>query len=67
MSKSTRIITGARLHVMWAITATIAEAFITIIVTTIGIPIFEKYTTNLIAIFGMTVIIACIMRRTAVM
>ena len=60
-----QITTGARLHVMWAITTTIAETFITIIVTTIGIPIFAKFTTNLIAMSGMTVIIACIMRRTA--
>ena len=52
---------------MWAITTTIAETFITIIVTTIGIPIFAKFTTNLIAIFGMTIIIACIMQGTAAM
>lgn len=52
---------------MWAITTIIEETFITIIVTTIGIPIFVKSTTDPIAISGMTVIIAYIMRRTAAM
>ena len=66
-SKSMRITTGARLHVMWAITTTIAETFATIVVTITGIPIFARFTTDPIARSVTTVIAACIMRGTAAM
>ena len=62
-----RITTGARLHVMWVITTTIAETFATIVVTITGIPIFARFTINPIARFVTTVIAACIMRGTAAM
>lgn len=62
-----RITTGARLHVMWVITTTIAETFATIVVTITGIPIFARFTTDPIARSVTTVIAACIMRGTAAM